>query len=296
MTNENTNDFYLKCATSYVSRLEKYNFVKNVTNDFGTTELILLYKELRSLGFFIRFKYNVEVIQNVEADGYTTYVFKKDPTKEAKNLNGVSFYATENGKWHLHDYEISLYQYFIDNLDSIGIIEDRDTFINQFVEIPLKAKVDFVKKIIPDASFIWNIDSLKELDNIVLVKIERLLPPADQSKKFITNLSNTERETLCNDLINEAKSDKPKYQKCFIGKIDRPTLMYLLGGERPEKIIKIQMSGRHQNIHGLLIGISDHKNKNGGTCLPNFVKKKFCPEILLDKSGNDIKQLNNAID
>lgn len=118
-------------------------------------------------------------------------------------------------------------------------------------------------------------------------------PQPDEAKKFETTLSDPERSKLCNDLITEAGSDIQKYNKRFIGKIDRPTLLYLLGGDRPEKIIKIQMAGAHQNVYDLLLSISKHKNRDGGTCLPNFVKNKFCPTILLDKTGKDIKQLNN---
>jgi len=113
-------------------------------------------------------------------------------------------------------------------------------------------------------------------------------------KKFKTKLDDTERLELCDKLISESLSDMPKYDKIFIGKIDKPTLLYLLGGKRPEKIKKIQMAGRHQNVYNLLLEISAHKFKDK-IYIPNFVKHKICPEVLLNKTGDPILRLNERV-
>lgn len=118
-------------------------------------------------------------------------------------------------------------------------------------------------------------------------------PQRDEAKKFNTTLTDPDRAKRCDELIAEAGSDIQKYKKSFIGKIDRPTLLYLLGGDCPEKIIKIQMAGAHEPVYVLLLSISDHKNRLGKPYLPTFVKKIFCPTILLDKNGKGIKRLNN---
>jgi len=133
---------------------------------------------------------------------------------------------------------------------------------------------------------------LKELDCKIFELTNRNCQP--ESKEFKTKLDVVERLELCDKLIAESTSDKSKYDKIFIGTIDKPTLNYLLGGKHPEKIKKIQMAGRHQNVYDLLLQISAHTYKDK-ICIPNFVKHKICPEVLLNKTGDPIKRLNESI-
>jgi len=131
------------------------------------------------------------------------------------------------------------------------------------------------------------------VDTISLLedKLKRTIKQSEINR-FETTLTDVGRMELCDKIIAESASDKPNYKKTFIGSIDKPTLMYLLGGERPYKIKKIRMAASHQNIYNLLFGVSSH-TFNDEKCLPGFVKSKICPEILLDKDGKSILKLNN---
>ena len=133
------------------------------------------------------------------------------------------------------------------------------------------------------------IERLKDLNSIgSLLKTNQPV-----IKRFETTLNNDERLDLCNDIISESASNKPKYDKTFTGPVDKPTLNYLLGGEEPDKIIKIQMSGSHQNVYDLLLKHSNHKNKDGEKCIPPSIRMHFLPLVLLSKEGKPINKLNN---
>jgi hypothetical protein len=124
-------------------------------------------------------------------------------------------------------------------------------------------------------------------------------PQKSTSKTFETKLDDNGRIELCCKLVSEATTEIPTYEKTFIGNVDRPTLIYLLGGERPLKIKKIQMGGSHQNVYAMLLKISKHKNKKGKECLPDFLTKasgNICSQVLLDKDGKEITKLNNNTD
>ena len=112
-------------------------------------------------------------------------------------------------------------------------------------------------------------------------------------KRFETTLTESERLDLCGEIIAESASDKPNYTKKFIGSIDVPTLSYLLGGNKPERIVKIRMT-THQKVYDLLLSISAHTFKDK-ICLPNFVKNLICPDVLLNKDGKSIKKLNERV-
>jgi len=121
-------------------------------------------------------------------------------------------------------------------------------------------------------------------------------PQKSTSKTFETKLDNNGRIELCCKLVSEATSEIPTYEKTFIGNVDRPTLIYLLGGERPLKIKKIQMGGSHKNVYAMLLGISTHKNNKGKEYLPDFLTKasgNICSQVLLNKDGKEITKLNN---
>lgn len=136
------------------------------------------------------------------------------------------------------------------------------------------------------------IEKLEILNRNGLLKQEK--PKSDQMGFNTIFKDNVERESFCYKIIEESASGKPNYTKTFIGSIDMPTLMYLLGGERPPEIRKIQMAGSHQKVYDLLLNISSHTFK-GNICVPNFVKKIICQEVLLNKNGKAIKKLNENV-
>ena len=117
-------------------------------------------------------------------------------------------------------------------------------------------------------------------------------------KKFKTILDDEQRNQLCDKLVAEAKSkDIDSYKKIFTGDIDKPTLLFLLGGDRPPKIVRIKMGSSHVNVYELLLSISDERfqNKNYNTiCVPGFMKTVICPEVLLCKNGNPIIKLSES--
>jgi len=138
--------------------------------------------------------------------------------------------------------------------------------------------------------------------NDEIEKLEALhrlgLLPFDTTKKgkvkrFETVLSSDDRLSLCDEIMLDTASDKPNYNKIFIGEVDKPTLMYLLGSDRPEKIKKIRIT-THKKVYDLLLSISNH-TYNGNICVPNFVKNIICPEILCNRYGETIKKLNERV-
>lgn len=163
-------EFFVKCATSYVTKLEKFNFVREVTNNFGKNELVLLFRELCLFGLQIEIKYYEEVdpISTIEGDFEFTdgFVSKKDPNIW---ISGYSSAKKENDKWFV-DKQVRLSQYIreeVCNNDESRI----EILLKTILYTSIKDKVAFITRLIPDAKFIWKVESLMELENIVLERI-----------------------------------------------------------------------------------------------------------------------------
>ena len=117
-------------------------------------------------------------------------------------------------------------------------------------------------------------------------------------KVFKTNLNYEQRKVLCDEIISNNGSKigtKREDNRLFVDITEkhRPTLMYLLGGARPEKIEPIKYAV-NSNIYLLLKSITnvDGTGKNKGEkVVPNFMKTKICPEILRDKDGKKFDKI-----
>jgi hypothetical protein len=117
-------------------------------------------------------------------------------------------------------------------------------------------------------------------------------------KVFKTNLTDKQRVALCDEIISNNGSRigvNGQDNRLFvdISEKHRQTLMYLFGGDRPEKIVPINYAV-NSNIYSLLKSITDvdgtGKNK-GGKVVPNFMATKICTEILRDKDGKKFDKI-----
>lgn len=128
------------------------------------------------------------------------------------------------------------------------------------------------------------------------------LKPKENKSVFPTNLTIETRQKLCDEIINNKGkrkinlNNKTIYTEVFlnISMKHKPTLSYLFGGVKPEKIEKINIKS-HQAVYELLLEISAYKNRKGKICLPDILtksKSNICKNILL-KNGKSIRQLHN---
>jgi len=123
---------------------------------------------------------------------------------------------------------------------------------------------------------------------------------------FKTNLNDEQRKALCDEIIsndgsyNDKMANGKQYKiKTFVDLEEKhkPTLMYLLGGTKPDKIDKIKMT-THQKVYDLLYQYSTHTNIKGEKCLPDFLtksKNNICSKTLLNSKGGEITKLNNPV-
>jgi len=115
-----------------------------------------------------------------------------------------------------------------------------------------------------------------------------------KTNRFKTNLTDNERQELCNRIIvnkgAERKGELPLFKDIF--EIHKLTLHYLLGGERPENIVPIKIPS-HRRIYDLLKSISKepHPYMKGEFCVPDFVKTNICSELLRNKNGLPFEEL-----
>jgi len=137
--------------------------------------------------------------------------------------------------------------------------------------------------------------------DFALAEIQRQLElkniEVEQTSCFKTTLSNEERLIVCNKIIADkgGKIEAGIDQRLFIGieEKHKPTLIYLLGGECPTKIIKLNIVS-HPKMYKFLLQYSDHYY-NGLRCLPVNIREEFFPQ-LLNKKGKQITKLNNNIE
>jgi len=119
-----------------------------------------------------------------------------------------------------------------------------------------------------------------------------------QTSCFKTTLSRDERLIVCDKIIADkgGKIEAGIDKRLFIGieEKHKPTLMYLLGGECPPKIIKLNMVS-HPKMYKYLLGYSAHYY-NGIKCLPVKIRENFLPKLLNDNKGKRITKLNNNIE
>jgi hypothetical protein len=117
------------------------------------------------------------------------------------------------------------------------------------------------------------------------------------SEIFKTKLSDKERSELCDDIIANNGSrtvKKGEDNRLFVEALEkhRPTLMYLLGGNYPEKIesMKVVVIA---NLYALLKEKTDvdgeGKNANKKV-VPEFMKR-FCIEHFRNSAGKRIKAI-----
>jgi len=213
--NLNTIEFFLKCATDYTTPLERYNFVREVTNNFGNNELVLLYKELCDFGIMLEFKYFEEVNPNFTKEGEFEYadgfVSKKDPNKR---ITGYSFAKQENDKWFVEK-KVRFLQYITEEVSNIGESVINAT-LSMFSPLSIKGKVILINNLIPDSIILWRVDSLQELETLILDRIEKKEKGKTKEKgKKPLNFSGlfkpeyrTRIETFFNRLIANGYIDK----------------------------------------------------------------------------------------
>ena len=128
------------------------------------------------------------------------------------------------------------------------------------------------------------------------LELENIEPK--QTSCFKTTLSRDERLIVCDKIIADkgGKIEAGIDKRLFIGieEKHKPTLMYLLGGECPPKIIKLNMVS-HPKMYKYLLGYSAHYY-NGIKCLPVKIRENFLPKLLNDNKGKRITKLNNNIE
>jgi len=195
----------------------------------------------------------------------------------------------------LYEYDkMIMYEVSIETIRNVKrLIIDRESVLIEFIPDKTDSNFERYEKAIAKCN------RLKEKTDCKSDELKNQHPQSTL-KTFETKLDDNGRIELCCKLVSEAEAEEiPTYKKAFIGEVDRPTLIYLLGGERPLKIKKIQMGGSHQNVYAMLLKISKHKNKKGKECLPDFLTKasgNICSQVLLDKDGKEITKLNNNTD
>lgn len=115
---------------------------------------------------------------------------------------------------------------------------------------------------------------------------------------FETILSKEKRTELCNEIIannGNRIGKKGEDNRLFVDITSnhKLTLMYLLGGDRPEEIVPIKYAV-NSNIYSLLKSITDVDGKGtnlGKKVVPMFMCEKICPEILRDKNGDKFDKI-----
>lgn len=173
--------FFVRCSTGYVALLEIYNFVKEVTNNFGQDELRLLDEALRDYGLMIEFTFDQEVdavmFMHEGVDYVDYYVSKKDPTKI---LHGIVGTTNEDGK-HILTRQMRWSEYLSE------VVAEGDTdLVNVSLivirELSIQQRVALIKQIQPDVKFIWNVGNLVELENNILnrIKDKRIKTPKEE--------------------------------------------------------------------------------------------------------------------
>lgn len=158
---------------------------------------------------------------------------------------------------------------------------DRNDFYNNIGE-KITEKLS-LKPLILEVSD--EIIKLETLQRIGLLTTEKQA----ETKLFETTLNDAARLELCNKIISNNGAESEKHKPIFkeINEMHRATLLYLLGGEYPDKIerIKVCSIGR---THIFLESISKHPHpyEQDKICVPDFLKN-----VLLQSNGNDILKL-----
>ena len=170
----------------------------------------------------------------------------------------------------------------IKELEKGRIPEFHKEGINKLIETinEILSKIEPDIELMKDYKDLGVLDEDEEVDNFQDVY---------ENKKFKTNLSDTKRLELCNRIISN-KGAENKNDKTIFKDIEEkhiPTLLYILGGEYPEKIerIKVFSIGR---THEFLKSISEHPHPylENEICVPDFLKY-----VLLKSNGDDIPKL-----
>jgi len=113
---------------------------------------------------------------------------------------------------------------------------------------------------------------------------------------FETDLDDNGRLSVYDEILANMrlKTVEAKNKRVFVGVIHKPTFMYLLGGECPTKIIKLNMVS-HPKMYKFLMKYTSHKF-NDIDCFPVKIRKEFFPLLLNDSKGKRIVELHNNND
>jgi len=128
-------------------------------------------------------------------------------------------------------------------------------------------------------------DIPKELDSPKSLSVE--------SRCFKTKLSEVERLELCDRIIKNKGAENNNQAIIFknITEEHKPTILYLFGGIKPNRITPIKINS-HRKVYELLLSISDEPHPYKKImCVPDFMKSKICPELLLEKKGKTFDSL-----
>ena len=258
------------------------------TKDFDATEAAnIKFNELKSQFIYLNSTTrSPDVLINKHLKFIDDRVSNIDP-KKYNYFKGI----IDLHPFYLYGWERSLINIFIVQSDMYNWYPEMIDIVNQYT----KDNKENEKELFEDLSISAAEMAIAGMaDLLYYVWLKEGAKEDSKTTKFKTTLTDDERLELCNKIISNNGADRKNGAIIFkdIEEEHKTTLLYLIGGDRPEEIKPIKINS-HRKVYELLLSISDepHPYKPKTKCVPDFIKSEFCPELLRNKDGKSFEML-----